>query len=119
MAAAINDAYQHITAGNSYQLEEAARISYRRLLGFAPVEREWRPLFQLFAACESLKIINSLWADWPRKRSETPRPLSSFTQYVLEEVDQALAYLSVTAAPFAFDEYLHYLRENSASLLVG
>ena len=113
----INDAYQHISAENSYQLEDAARISYRRLLGFAPVEREWKPLFRLFAAVESLKIINSLWADWPRKRSESQRPLSSFTQYVLEEAEEALGYLSVTAAPFAFDEYLHYIRENSAAFL--
>ncbi|MBS4204751.1 hypothetical protein [Lederbergia citrea] len=108
----IKNAYHHVSATNFFQLDEWARTCYRRLIGFAPVEREWKPLYQLFAACESVKVINSI-ATEKKKRAH----LSSFVQQMLEEADEALASLATTASPFAFDEYLHYLRENSKSFL--
>ncbi|MBW8350304.1 hypothetical protein K0H71_12730 [Bacillus sp. IITD106] len=108
----IRNAYQNTSVKNFYQLEEWARVSYKRLLGFAPVEREWKPLFQLFAACESLKVINSL-ASEPKKRTH----LRSFSEQMLEEADEALSKLATTASPFAFDEYFHYLREYSHRFL--
>ncbi|MBS4200670.1 hypothetical protein KHA93_13610 [Bacillus sp. FJAT-49732] len=108
----IRNAYHHVSAKNFYELEEWARVCYKRLLGFAPVEREWKPLFQLFAACESLKVINSL-ASEPKKRAH----LRSFTEQMLEEADEALSKLTTTASPFAFDEYFHFLREKSHTFL--
>ncbi|MBS4218936.1 hypothetical protein KHA96_11480 [Bacillus sp. FJAT-49711] len=108
----IQSAYANVSAKNFYQLEEWARVCYKRLLGFAPVEREWKPLFQLFAACESLKVINSL-ASEPKKQAH----LSTFAEQMLEEADEALSKIATTASPFAFDEYFHFLRENSHHFL--
>ncbi|MEK3888483.1 SWIM zinc finger family protein [Bacillus sp. FSL K6-3431] len=108
----IREAYHHVSEKNFYQLEDWARVCYRRLLGFAPVEREWKPLFQLFAAYESLKVINAM-SNEPGKH----RHVSAFIQQMLEEAEEALTKLATTASPFAFDEYFHYLREKSATLL--
>ncbi|MCJ8007950.1 SWIM zinc finger domain-containing protein [Lederbergia wuyishanensis] len=108
----IRNAYHHVSTKNFYEFEEWARVCYKRLLGFAPVEREWKPLFQLFAACESLKVINSLSSE-PKKRAH----LRSFTEQMLEEADEALSKLTTTASPFAFDEYFHYLREQSHTFI--
>ncbi|CAM4164337.1 hypothetical protein [Lederbergia lenta] len=108
----IRDAYHHVSANNFYQLEDWARVCYRRLLGFAPVEREWKPLFQLFAAFESLKVINALGNE-----SGKHKYVGAFVQQMLEEAEEALNKLATTASPFAFDEYFHYLREESATLL--
>lgn len=108
----IRDAYSHTSQSNYYQLEDWARVCYKRLLGFAPVEREWKPLFQLFASCESLKVMNAICKE-PGIRGH----VDSFIQQMLEEAEDALAKLAATASPFAFDEYFHYLREESATLL--
>lgn len=108
----IRDSYSAPSGNFHYALNDWARSSYRRLFNYAPVEREWKPLFQLFAACESLRTINS-FADDAKVRDH----LEIFGEYMLEEADEALTHLATTAAPFAFDEYLHYLREYSANFL--
>ncbi|KRG08754.1 hypothetical protein ACA29_24710 [Lederbergia galactosidilytica] len=56
----IQQAYSDVPPQNIYQLQEWARTRYQRLLGLAPIEREWRPLFQLFAAFESLIMLDSI-----------------------------------------------------------
>ncbi|MBO1004758.1 SWIM zinc finger family protein [Pseudogracilibacillus auburnensis] len=108
----IQQAYHHVSAKNFYQLDEWARTCYRRLLGFAPVEREWKPLFQLFATCESMRIMNEL-ANEPKKMAH----LRSFVEMMIEEADEAIIRLGSIASPFAFDEYFYFLRKNSALFL--
>ncbi|MCJ7840603.1 SWIM zinc finger domain-containing protein [Lederbergia sp. NSJ-179] len=108
----IQQAYSDILPQNIYQLQEWARTRYHRLLTLAPVEREWKPLFQLFAAFESLKIIDSISTNSTRKEE-----MSFFAEKMVEEAKDAITVLSATASPFAFDEYLLYLRSQSTSLL--
>ncbi|MFK4998758.1 hypothetical protein ACI2OX_19945 [Bacillus sp. N9] len=90
----IRDAYQTVSVKNYYQLDDWARIRYMRLLGFAPVEREWKPLFQLFAAYESIQLMNKVCDDLNKRRH-----LISFMQYMIEEADEALAKLTTIASP--------------------
>lgn len=108
----IRRAYEQDTTPNFYQLDEWARTCHQRLMISAPVEREWRPLFRLFTACESLKVINSIAND-SRKQNE----LAPFVDKMVEEASMALSSLAMTASPFAFDEYFHYLREQSTRFL--
>lgn len=108
----IHQAFQRRTITNPYQLEEWAYQSYRRLLRFAPVEREWKPLFQLFAACESIKVINEMVLE-----QTLTGHLHSFIDYMIEETEEAMIGLSSIASPFAFDEYFAYIRNNSRTFI--
>lgn len=104
-------AYQGVDAGNEFVLEVACKNKYRSLIEYAPVEREWKPLYQLFAAYESIKIVNQLCSN------HQIRTYKRFYDYMLDEADEALKILTVSAAPFAFDSYLSYLREDCIFLL--
>ncbi|GIN57225.1 SWIM zinc finger family protein [Lederbergia ruris] len=108
----IQQAYSDVPPQNIYQLQEWVRTRYQRLLGLAPIEREWRPLFQLFAAFESLNMIDSIATS-----SAGINEMSFFAEKMVEEAKEAITTLSATASPFAFDEYLHYLRSHSTRLL--
>ena len=110
----IQDMYRNLPAGNYYQLEEWARSCYWRLLGFGPMEREWKPLFKLFASCESMRMASSHAAGQP---GPAIRELKPFTQYMLAEAGDALDSLSRTASPFAFDEYFSFLNTYSHEFL--
>ncbi|GIN86536.1 hypothetical protein J6TS2_29220 [Heyndrickxia sporothermodurans] len=104
-------AFQGIDAGNEYILEVTCKNKYRSLIEYAPVEREWKPLYQLFTAYESIKIVNHICSD------QQIRTFKRFFDLMLDEADEALKTLTVSAAPFAFDSYLSYLREDCIFLL--
>ncbi|MGE8207074.1 SWIM zinc finger family protein [Heyndrickxia sp. NPDC080065] len=104
-------AYQGIDAGNEFVLEVTCKNKYRSLIEFAPVQREWRPLYQLFAAYESMKIVNQICSN------HQIRTFKRFYDFLIDEIDEALKILTVSANPFAFDSYLSYLREDCIFLL--
>lgn len=104
-------AYQGIDITNEFVLEVSCKNKYRSLIESSPSLREWKPLFQLFAAYESIKIVNRICS------SQHIRTFKRYFDYMLDEADEALKVLSVAAAPFAFDEYLRYLREDCIFLL--
>ncbi|QQZ09188.1 SWIM zinc finger family protein [Heyndrickxia vini] len=109
--ARFQSAYRGIDPRNEFVLEVTCKNKYRGLIEYAPVEREWKPLYQLFAAYESMKIVNQLCSQYHI------RTFKRFFEFMLDEADEALKILTVSAAPFAFDPYLSYLREDSIFLL--
>lgn len=113
----IREAYRPITVHNPYLLDEACRVAYKRLFNHQPFEREWKPLYQLFAAYESFKMTEELWKSKFADDSRSAEPVSSFFQYMYEEADEAIYKLSVSVAPFAFDAFIAYLRKDSRFLL--
>jgi hypothetical protein len=104
-------AYEDADLHSPYSYEHSIRKRYEKLIAASPIEREWKPLYQLFVIYESFKQINKICIELHHNWSR------SFFQFMLEEAADALDSLSVSAFPFAFDPYLAYLRENSAFLL--
>ncbi|MBS4175450.1 SWIM zinc finger family protein [Bacillus sp. FJAT-49736] len=104
-------AFNNLDIQNEYVLEEKLRVTYNRLIEYAPVEREWRPLYHLFAAYHTLKEANEICV---RNHFQTHE---AFFSFMLEEADDALKKLSISVLPFAFDSYIAYLREDCTTLL--
>lgn len=107
--ARVQDAFYDIHTKQSFAINDWARRTYMRLLRFAPMEREWKPLFQLFSSYQSLLIVG--------EHANNNQVLDSFVQYMLEEIDEALRGITATASPFAFDEYFQYMRTHSIQLI--
>lgn len=103
--------FEDANISNEYFLETSVKRNYRRLLDFIPVEREWKPLYRLFAAYEALKWLNGVCVE------NEFHGLSSLFDFLLQEAEESLNQLSVTSAPFAFDPYIQYLRDDSHFLI--
>jgi hypothetical protein len=106
-----NKAYNEIHILNEYSLEDKLKTIYHRIIEFIPVEREWKPLYQLFAAYESIKVANQICVEHQFQTHQ------SFFSYMMQEVEDAIKKLSISVQPFAFDPYIAYLREDCFTLL--
>lgn len=103
--------FHNIDIPNEYVFEERLKSVYYRLIEFSPVEREWKPLYQLFVAYYSIKAANELSINRNFQTQE------SFFSFMMQEVEDALKKLSISVQPFAFDPYIAFLRNDCTALL--
>ncbi|PKR83186.1 SWIM zinc finger family protein [Heyndrickxia camelliae] len=104
-------AFNRIDIPNEYVLDEKLKPVYYRIIEFSPVEREWKPLYQLFAAYHSIKEANRICY---KQHFQTE---DSFFSFLMQEVEDALKKLTISVQPFAFDPYIAYLRTDCTELL--
>ncbi|WP_433745269.1 SWIM zinc finger family protein [Falsibacillus pallidus] len=110
-------AYASLDSRNPYLLEMHTQNAYRNLLRKGPVEREWKPLYQLFTAYFSYKELNRIVLELEEERDFDKTHMLSIFQYFLDEAEEAVDRLTVTTMPFAFDDYIAFLREDLPKLI--
>lgn len=102
---------------NPYLLDMKAQSLYRQLMTQGPIEREWKPLYQLFCSYflfkKVVELCRTLGEDW----NLIDRACSSTVYFFAKECEHASRELSVHATPFAFDRYLLYLKDDLSKLI--
>jgi uncharacterized Zn finger protein len=96
-----------------YLMDVIIQNIYKRFRKEAPFEREWKPLYQLFAT-----FFLTLKVDlFIQKRGlELNREQYALFDYLLDEMEDAVEKLSVHAMPFSFDPFIAFLKEKSAGM---
>ncbi|RLQ94774.1 SWIM zinc finger family protein [Falsibacillus albus] len=111
------EAFKSLDTRNLYLIELHAQNTYRNLMRKEPVEREWKPLYQLFTSYFSFKKLNEIALGLEVEDRSDLSHLLSFFQYMLDEAEDAVYRLTVTTMPFAFDEYIEFLKDDTATLI--
>lgn len=93
---------------HSTMVEPWLHVQYEQIIQKGPKEQDWKELFHLFVAFESLLLD-----------IERNVKVPSFTERLIEEGKEAIHYFSSVATSFAFDEYFHYMQKQSHRLLWG
>ncbi|KMY55645.1 hypothetical protein AC623_18330 [Bacillus sp. FJAT-27231] len=102
---------------NPYVVEYEGRHVHEHLLKQRPAKREWQPLYELYVSFGLLSFITELFSETTISKELLHRACSSFLFYIVEEAADAAEDIGMHALPFEFDPYIHYLRQESSSLL--
>ncbi|KAB7707444.1 hypothetical protein F9802_06740 [Bacillus aerolatus] len=102
---------------NPYIIEYEGRNLYEDLLKQRPAKREWQPLYELYVSFGLLTYMTDLFNETQISRELLHRACSSFLFYLVEEASGAAEDIGVHALPFEFDQYIGYLRRETAALL--
>ncbi|QPC47679.1 hypothetical protein [Mangrovibacillus cuniculi] len=102
---------------NPYVLEMEVKQLYRRIGQFAPTEREWIPMYYVVSALFLYKKILLLLEKLNQLEQGSRHPVHRFVVQLSDDVVMNISRLSASALPFAFDEILAYVRQESYTLL--
>ncbi len=100
-----------------YALTELFGIYQRRLSASAPVEQEWRLLYELIAAVMSLQMLAKLSDRLGHDPGTVHRTYHHLFHNLLDEVEDLTKKISVQALPFAFHEFIVKLKQDTFGLL--
>lgn len=100
-----------------YAVTELFGIYQRRLSASAPVEQEWRLLYELIAAVMSLQMLAKLSDRLGHDPGTVHRTYLHLFHNLLDEVEDLTKKISVQALPFAFDEFIVKLKQDTFGLL--
>ncbi|WP_338751935.1 hypothetical protein [Bacillus sp. FJAT-52991] len=106
-----------VIKGNPYALESEGRQVLETLLKHKPSKREWQPLYELYVNFGLLTYMMKLLNDSNIAPELWQRSGASFLYYLVEEAADAAASISVHALPFEFDDYIHYLQQETADII--
>ncbi|WP_064091905.1 SWIM zinc finger family protein [Rossellomorea aquimaris] len=85
----------------------------KRFMKEAPFEREWKPLYQLFATL-FLSIHIDLYLQ--QRKVDLNREQYSMYDFLLGEMEEAVEKLSIHAMPFSFDPYIAFLKKKTVEM---
>jgi hypothetical protein len=105
------------TIPNPYVLNELFHIYKRRIRASAPVEKEWKLLYELVATVFSFQKIVQLATELDEGRDEVLRFFSPLLDELIEDAEERIEKLSVQTLPFAFDDFLDRLRKDTSTML--
>lgn len=88
-----------------YLMDVLVQNITKRFMKEAPFEREWKPLYQLFATFY-LSIEIDLFLQ--KRNVELSREQYSMYDFLLGEMEDAVEKLSIHAMPFSFDPYIAF-----------
>ncbi|WP_100401499.1 hypothetical protein [Bacillus sp. FJAT-42315] len=106
-----------VIQANPYALEFEGRQVLETLLKQKPSKREWQPLYELYVNVGLLTYMMKLFNDSTISPEVWQRSGSSFLYYLVEEAADAAASMSVHALPFEFDDYIHYLQQETTNII--
>jgi hypothetical protein len=101
---------------NPYVLNELFQVYKRRIRASAPLETEWRLLYELVATVFSFQKIVALTEELDGSHPEALRFFTPLLDELIEDAEEFIQKLGVQTMPFAFDEFLTSLRNDSAML---
>ncbi|WP_203363520.1 SWIM zinc finger family protein [Bacillus sp. REN10] len=102
---------------NPYSIEFAGRQVLETLLKQKPSKREWQPLYELYAHVGLFVYMVKLFNGKNIAPEVLFRSGTAFLYYLVEEAADAAASISVHALPFEFDDYIHYLQQETAGMM--
>jgi len=95
-----------------YVVPELFEIYVRRIHASAPVEQEWRLLYELVAAVISFRKLAVLSEQLGHTREMVRRTYLHLFENILDDVEDLADKISVQTMPFAFDEFIEKLRDD-------
>ncbi|WP_061808934.1 hypothetical protein [Rossellomorea vietnamensis] len=96
-----------------YLMDVLVQNITKRFMKEAPFEREWKPLYQLFATFY-LSIEIDLFLQ--KRNVELSREQYSMYDFLLGEMEDAVEKLSIHAMPFSFDPYIAFLKKQTIEM---
>ncbi|WP_442596807.1 SWIM zinc finger family protein [Neobacillus sp. D3-1R] len=102
---------------NQYVLPELFHVYKLRIRASAPLEKEWKLLYELVAAIFTFQKMIELADVMQYSPGETNRVFSPILDELIDDSEEYIQKLGVQTMPFAFDEFLERLREDSSTLL--
>ncbi|QED49688.1 SWIM zinc finger family protein [Cytobacillus dafuensis] len=119
--AAFNESFDTIMTGNGapkpYVIPELYHVYTRRWKANTPFEQEWKLLYQLVASFFSFKKLMELSIELGHSGDIINRYYIHLFQDLMQDTVEVMNKLSVHSLPFAFDEFIEKLKEDSSDLL--
>lgn len=116
------NSFQSIMKGQGtpkpYLIPELYQAYTRRLRATAPVELEWKNLYQLIGNIFSFRQLLNLSQESGHSSYDIERNYQQLFFSLIDETEVLINRLSVHALPFAFDEFIARLKDDVTDLLI-
>ena len=120
-SAAFRESFDVIMIGNGtpkpYLINELFSVYERRLRAGAPFEKEWKNLYLLIANVISFQQLLLLADELGHDEKTISHHYRHIFQNLLDDIEQLTYKLSVQSLPFAFDEFIEQLKDETAILI--
>lgn len=103
----------------AYVVAELFEVYSRRVKAGAPLEREWRLLYELIGSVTSFIKLSELTVELNHDREQIERFYRHVFFSIVEDVENCLQKLASHSLPFAFDAFIQRLKADSLQLLNG
>ncbi|SFB04319.1 hypothetical protein SAMN04488577_3230 [Bacillus sp. cl95] len=104
---------------NPYIVPELYQVYIRKIRVDAPIEQEWRMLYDLISTVVSFRKLAELSEEMGHTEDMAQRYYGHLFQRGLEEAEIHIRRLGVQTLPFAFDNFLPRLKDDAFSLLTA
>ncbi|CAM3611363.1 SWIM zinc finger domain-containing protein [Aeromicrobium ponti] len=102
-----------------YVLPELFHVYLRRMKAGAPVEQEWKLLYLLVGYVFSFKKLMALSMKYDHHEEMIDRYYRHLYQSLMDDSVEIMNKLSVHSLPFAFDQFIEKLKDDSTGLITG
>ncbi|MED3549379.1 SWIM zinc finger family protein [Cytobacillus praedii] len=121
--AAFDESFQTILEANGepkpYVITELYKVYTRRMKANAPYEQEWKLLYFLVGHVFSFKKLMGLSVKYGHSAEMIHRYYKQLFYEIADDVVEVISSLSVHSLPFAFDEFIEKLKEDSTGLITA
>ncbi|EKN66484.1 zinc finger SWIM domain-containing protein [Neobacillus bataviensis LMG 21833] len=100
-----------------YVIPELFGIYERRLHASAPVEQEWRLLYELVGIVVSFRKLAALSERLGHDEATVKRAYLHVFHNLMEDTEELAVKIGVQSLPFAFDEFIERLKDDAYALL--
>ncbi|MBM7652597.1 SWIM zinc finger family protein [Neobacillus cucumis] len=100
-----------------YVIPELYGIYERRVHASAPVEQEWRLLYELIAIVVSFRKLAALSEQLNHDEDTVRRAYQHVFHNLLDDAEDLAVKIGVQSLPFAFDEFIERLKDDAFDLL--
>ena len=115
------ESFDEIMSGNGdpnpYLIPELFEVYSRRMRAGAPMKREWRNLYLLIGSVVSFVKLIELSRDLGHNENQVNRHYRHLFQNIMDDVTELSQTMAVQSMPFAFDEFIEKLKDESIALL--
>lgn len=106
---------KHFTS--PYVVADLYQVFRRRVKAGAPLELEWRLMYQLVADVISFQKLAVLSAELGHTEEMVKRSYLHLFQQTADEAEDLVTKLGYQTLPFAFDEFIEHLKDDALGLL--
>jgi len=100
-----------------YVIPELFGIYERRIHASAPVEQEWRLLYELVGIVVSFRKLAALCEQLGHDENTVRRAYLHLFHNMMDDADDLAVKIGVQSLPFAFDEFIEKLKDDALELL--
>ncbi|MFJ5718174.1 SWIM zinc finger domain-containing protein [Neobacillus sp. NPDC093127] len=102
-----------------FVIPELFGIYERRIHASAPVEQEWRLLYELVAIVVSFRKLAVLAEQFDHKEDVVKRAYLHLFHNMMDDAEELAHKIGVQTTPFAFDEFIEKLKDDAIELLTA